>query len=375
MKILFVDNSLQMFMNFRGNIVNSFLNSGYDVSVVIPNLEKKVPENVPANLNIIQIEANPHGFNPFKDFKYFMSLYKFYHKIKPDIIFHYTIKPNIYGSLAASLLNIKNVSIIAGLGYAFNGTGLRKQVAKRLYRFALKRTSKAIVLNKANYNFLLENSYLPKEKLLLFKGGEGVDLEIFKPLFQTSETLTLLLVSRLLYDKGLIEFLKAAELVKDKNPEVIFEILGPEGGNSPMAFPLDEIKKYEEKKIIKYLGSTDNVMPFLNRPGTVVVLPSYHEGLSRSLMEACATGCPIIASDIPGCQETVNEGVSGFLVEPKNPNALAEAMFKMISLSPEKRAQMGLMGRLKAENEFDVNEVINTYYQVINELNETKSKK
>lgn len=177
------------------------------------------------------------------------------------------------------------------------------------------------------------------------------------------------MVGRLLYDKGVDEYVTAAKLVRHRYPTVSFELLGPDGGDSPMAYPMENIRNHEKNGTIKYLGMTTDVTSFLCRPDTVVVLPSYyHEGLNRSLMEACGTGCPIITTDIPGCRETVDEGQNGFLVPVKNVEALADAMVRMIRLTRDERQEMGRKGRQKAEREFDVSNVIALYHRIVEDL-------
>ncbi|MCH5228167.1 MAG: hypothetical protein J1F16_10215 [Muribaculaceae bacterium] len=181
MKLLFVDNSLKELMIFRGDVINHFLNLGYEVNVIAPdNLEN--PEKLYPffkKINYFPVKLDNVGNNPIHDLSYTFKLFKLYKNIKPDYIFHYTIKPNIYGTLSAKALKIKSCSMIAGLGSCFSNNGIGDRIARFLYRLSLKYSDKVLVLNQSNYTFLIENKYLSSDKIILLEGGEGVNLDKF----------------------------------------------------------------------------------------------------------------------------------------------------------------------------------------------------
>jgi glycosyltransferase involved in cell wall biosynthesis len=204
--------------------------------------------------------------------------------------------------------------------------------------------------------------------MILFDGGEGVNLEQYSYKKSRFDSVTFLMVARILYDKGYDEFVKAAGIVKSKYPDAKFKLLGPLDVVSPMGVPKDIVNKDVDDGLIEYMGITNDVQSIMGHPNVVSVLPSYHEGLSRSLMEACAMGKPIITTNIPGCKETVDNGVNGFLVAVKRADSLAEAMIKFIELPRDKKIAMSEASYKKALKEFDVNNVLTRYQNIVDEL-------
>lgn len=362
-KIIFTDNSLRNLFNFRGDIINHFVEDGYEVVIVAP---KDIDKEISESLKYYPIELNSSGFNPFKDIFYFIRLMRIYRKERPKAIFHYTIKPNIYGSWASKILGLKNVVMVTGLGYVFAGTGIRRKIGRFLYKSGLRRADRVLLLNKTNYDKLLGEGYIAERQSTLFSGGEGINLSKFNRMNEYDFTKTrFLLIARVLYDKGYSEFVDAAAIVKKTFPETTFEILGATAENSPMGVPKNVLEKDISNGLIIYHGESNNVLEWLNGNGIVTVLPSHHEGMSRSLMEACAAGVPIITTNIPGCKELVDDGLNGYLVEPKNSESLAEAMIKFIELPEAEKVRMGKKGRQKAEMQFDVKNVIREYEKIL----------
>lgn len=370
MRILFCDNNLKSFLNFRGFVVNHFLAKGWDACVVVPEstCSPDVLNRCPDRLRVIPTDVNQNSSNPLSDLRYAANLYRYLKDFKPDIVFTYTIKPNIYCSLAAKLLNIPVVAMVAGLGYVFSGNNLKLKLARRLYKLGLKASNKVIVLNQTNAQILQSNGFAASKKLILFEGGEGVDLEQFTYKADSYETIRFLMVARVLYDKGYTEYVEAAKIVRKKYPNLQIELLGPLDESSPMAVPRAVVEHDHESGVITYLGVTDDVASYLSQPGVVVVVSSYHEGFNRSLMEACAMGRICITSNIPGCKEIISNGVNGYLVEPKDSQALAEAMLHIIELEPSERAKMSIASHSKAQTTFDVKTVCDRYDAIISEF-------
>lgn len=368
MKILFCDNTLWGLVNFRGAVIRHFAQMGFEVVLVAPQDDTTFMKTViPEDVRYIPVHMNRCSQSPYHDFKYFLSLCRIYRNEAPDYIFHYTIKPNIYGSIAAFLLRIPNTDIITGLGHALVGNSIKNRMATVLYSLGLRCANSIFVLNRFIANFVMERKICRSRKTVLLRGGEGVCLERFPMTDHSSEDTTFLLIGRLLEDKGYYEFVQAAREVLQKGWKARFQILGPLDYSYPKHVTQEDLERDVADGIIEYLGVTDHVQQYLQQKGVVVVLPSYHEGLSRSLMEACSCGCPIITSDIPGCRETVTEGKNGFLVPPKNVELLTDAMIRYLKLSIDEKKSFSIYSRRKAEQNFDIRLVIDAYAQVLRE--------
>lgn len=371
MKIIFCDNGLEPFLNFRGYIARHFHELGHEVWIVVPQstCTDKIIANVPQWLTVHPLVMNRNGSNPLSDASYCIALIKLFRKENPDIVFTYTIKPNIYGSLAADKQGIPVVAMVAGLGYAFSENSLKHRLGRLLYRYGLRRANKVIVLNDSNYKILLTNKFVKEENLILFDGGEGVDLNQFAFHEDEYESVRFLMVARVLYDKGYSEYVEAARIVKKRYPDIKVDLLGPLAEDSPMGVPADIVKKDHNDGSITYLGETNDVPAFMGLNGVVVVVVSnYNEGFNRSLMEACAMGRICITSDIPGCKEIVKEGYNGYLVPPKNSVALANAMIKIIESSQEERKALAVNSNKRAKELFDVHFVFEKYDKIISDI-------
>lgn len=362
-KILFCDNVLWGLVNFRGSVIRHFVQQGDEVVLVAPQDDESIMKvDIPEGVRYIPVRLNRCSRNPFTDLIYCAHLYRIYRKEHPDYIFHYTIKPNVYGSIAARLAGINCTGMVAGLGYGLLGDGMLSRLLAVMYRYAFKYVSSIFVLNKFNYQYLLDHKFCTSAQLRLFKGGEGVDLSAYPYVREESGSpVVFLMVGRVLYDKGYREYVQAAKIVKQQYPDVRCQLLGMLDETYPAHVDEEELKRDVEEGTIEYLASTNDVMQYLGRSGVVVVLPSYFEGLSRSLMEACAVGRPIIVTDIPGCRETVDEGKNGFLVKVKDSSSLAEGMLRYLSLSDAEKQAFSRHSRKKAEETFDVRQVIKEY--------------
>lgn len=371
MKILFCNNTLYELINFRGSVIDYFHKQGHEVVLVASSIEITATQTkVPPYARFISVNLKRTGRNPFADFYYLFQLFKIYKRERPDVIFHYTIKPNIYGTLAARYAHIPSFAMIAGLGYAFdNQGGFMKSMARTLYRHALRFSKRVFVLNEANRDSLLEQHMVKAEKILLLPGGEGFDTGLVKPSAPlTSDTpITYLMVGRVLKDKGYREFVEAARTLHASGSSSRFCLLGAIDESYPASVSRTRIEADVKAGHIQYLGFTNNPFEIMACPGTVVVLPSYHEGMNRSLMEACALGKPIITSDIPGCREMVREGLNGYLVPKKNAAALAVAIQKYEDLPLEAKNAMCVESRQLAEERFDIHHVFEAYEKVLRE--------
>ena len=362
---------MSMLLNFRGNIIRHYVDIGHDVMLIYPAIthREELMSCIPETVRMVQVKVDPHGTGIIRDIFYLQTLCRIYKKERPDVVFHYTIKPNIYGSIAARIAKVPlKVAMVAGLGYIFEGRGFIKKIARILYKIGLRQVDRVIALNASNRNLLVEKGYVRSRNMLLFPCGEGVDLNKFSCDTDNFSHIRFLMIARVLYDKGYREFIEAARMVGNRHPNVDFELLGSLDEKNPAGVPHEMVERETKDGGIRYLGVSDNVPAVLGRDGVVSVLASFHEGLSRSLMEALAMGRPIITTDIPGCREMVEEGLNGYLVKPRNVEALADAMERFIALPLENKIAMGKASHRKAVEEYDIQFVIHCYDRILREF-------
>ena len=366
-KVLFCDNTLWGLVNFRGYIISRLHEDGYEVVLVAPqDVHTVMKSHVPEGVMYRNVEIDRCGRNPLKDFYYFKALYRIYKEECPDYVFHYTIKPNIYGTFASRLLGIPCTDMMTGMGYALKQKDLLNRLAWALYRMALRKADKVLCLNEENRRFILEQGFCVPSRLILLRGGEGVNLAQYEYAYAKSGETVFLMVARVLADKGYREFVQASKRLRDKGLDNFRCVLvGPIDESYPTHISREELEGDVKKGWIEYLGVTDCIQEILKGPGVAVVVPSYHEGLNRSLMEACAMGKPVITTDIPGCRETVDEGKNGFLVPPKDAKALADAMERYLALTAEEKRAFSLHSRKKAEEVFDIRRVYDVYLEIL----------
>ncbi|HBC3872547.1 glycosyltransferase family 4 protein [Vibrio alginolyticus] len=358
MKFMIIGALPSSLYNFRGKLIESFKVRKLKLFALASGAKKNEVEEINRlGAEYIDFSVSRNGLNPFKDIFCLIQLISVVHKKKPDTVLAYTIKPIIWGGLAARFTNVKSFyAMITGLGYAFQKGGLAKSLlntlVKFLYRSALKKSKGVIFQNRDNMQVFIDEGIVPKEKCFLVNGS-GVDLSHYN-LSPLPYTPHFLLIARLLGDKGIREYAQAAKLVKQKYPEAVFELVGPEDP-SPDGIKLDEVHQWTESGAIKYSGATTDVRPFIENCA-IYVLPSYHEGMPRTVLEAMAMGRPILTTDVPGCRETVIDGENGWLVEKANEEQLAEKMIWFIE-NQDKWQEMGKSSHDMAYEKFDVHKV------------------
>lgn len=371
MKIFFCDNRLGGLLGFRIDIIRHFLSQGHEVSLVTPKAVSdwdKVGNHDVNGYTVHEVDMDATGTNLFHEFRLFRQYRKLFRKERPDIVFNYTIKPNVYSSIAASMCGCRVVCMMAGLGYIFDEKGLKRRFLMSLYKYGLRRAEHVMVLNSMNLDKLISEKVVKPSKLILLEGGEGVDLNYYSPRESDySDGVTFLMVSRLLREKGYEEFVQAAQIVSHSTSSAKFEILGPLAYDSPMGVSREVFEEDMKSGIVKYLGVSNDIPAVVGRKDVVVVVPSwYNEGMNRSLMEACAMGRPIITTDNPGCREMVTEGVNGYVVPVKDAHALADAMKRFVCLKEERKTDMAKQSRKLAEDRFGVDKVIEVYDSILN---------
>jgi glycosyltransferase involved in cell wall biosynthesis len=352
-------------VNFRKGLIEALRDRGDTVVALAPKDE--FSDGLREwGIEFVPIEMNQQGISPIEDFGLLARYRRHLRSIRPDIFLGYTIKPNIYGSIAAHSLGIPVINNVSGLGTAFLRRGWLTALATTLYKFAFRRSKTVFFQNADDQDlFLRERIVRPLQARLL--PGSGIDLERFQPSAvkpAAAASFVFLFAGRLLWDKGVREYVEAARQVLAAHPEARFQILGFVDAPNRTAVSEGELRGWVEEGLVEYLGASDDVRPHFEA-ASCIVLPSYREGLPRVLLEGAATAKPLIATDVPGCRHVVEHGVNGLLCAAGDTSALASAMLRMIDLDGEERAEMGRQGRRRVEAEFDERLVIERYLRAI----------
>lgn len=366
MRIAIVLNTSWNIWNFRMNFIQSLLKEGYEVHTIAPE-DSYTPLIQQAGCIHHKVKMDSRGANPLKDSALIFELHGIYRKVKPDVVLHYTIKPNVYGTIAAALLGIPVINNVCGLGTVFLKDNLVSAIAIMLYRLSFRFATKVFFQNPDDQKLFLDRKLVPANAVDTVPGS-GIDLTKFKPTsFKRNEKFTFLLISRLITDKGVLEFVDAVKKLRSEGVDANFQVLGAMDPLHKRGIRVDLIAEWINTGIIEYLGTTNDVRSFIQN-ADCVVLPSYREGTPRTLLEAASSSKPIIATDVPGCNNVVTHEYNGFLCKLKDADDLAEKMKTMAMLSEEKLKQFGTNGRTKMEAEYDESLVINKYLAVLSEL-------
>lgn len=366
MKVAVVLNTSWNIVNFRMNLIKSLQARGHEVHAIAP-YDIHTTELIQAGCIYHKVKMDSRGANPIKDLALIAELYLIYKKVRPDIILHYTIKPNVYGTLAANFLKIPVVNNVCGLGTVFLKNGPVSLVAKLLYRLSFRFARKVYFQNSDDLNLFINEKLVP-EPIVDLLPGSGIDLNKFRPVpFNRNQDFTFLLISRLITDKGILEYIDAVKQLKAEGIRARFQILGPIDEAHKRGIKKDIINSWITTGTIEYLGTTDDVRPFIEN-ADCVVLPSYREGTPRVLLEAAGSAKPIIATDVPGCREVVEDQVNGLLCKLKDSQDLADKMRKVYGYTDDQLKTLGINGRRKIELQFDESLVINKYLHTLDEL-------
>ena len=364
-KILILSNHHSYTYNFRKEVIKRLLEEGYVVHITLPYGEKvKLLEE----MGCIYTESplDRRGMNPGTDFKLIKSYYRLIRRIKPDVVLSYTIKPNIYGGLICRVLKIPLIANVTGLGTAVGNESILQRVLVTLYKSAFKKAECIFFQNGSNKDFFINHGITLRRYKVIPGSGINTDEFQYQEYPKDANVVRFLFIGRIMKDKGIEELIEAANRIKEEYKDVRFDAIG---------FCEDEykdkIETIQKKDIITFHGVKDTVREYL-KSSHAVIHPTYHEGMSNVLLEAAATGRPVLASNIPGCKEIFDEGISGFGFEPKNIESLTQAILKFIKLNNEERITMGKAGRKKVEREFDRSIVVDSYLQEINRIVEGK---
>lgn len=363
MRVFFFNNNLSGMGYFRKEVIQNFLDKGYEVGVIAPHGEDAdVMRRLPLGVRYIPVKMNRTSTNPISDIALFLQILKILKKDHPLYLFNYTIKPNVYGALAAKILGIRCTDMIAGLGYTFTNNSLSSRVARMLYKIAGRCAERIVVLNEDNYEAVLKVGICKVKKLHWLKGGEGVDLERYPFYPNKSDVTKFVFIGRLIEEKGYNEFVKASRIILTEHKNVEFHVVGGFDLGYPKCITKEQVEKDVRESGILYDGSIVDMSTVYSQRGVVIVIPSYYsEGLNRSLMEGCSSGKPIITTDWPGCRETVDDRINGYMVKPHDVNTLVEAIENYLSLSEEEKEQYSLASRRLAEEKFNVKDVVDYY--------------
>lgn len=369
MKIAVLSSHTSSLFWFRMDMMKDFIKHGHTVIALGPESEDNWKRSFEENgIQYKQFFVERNGINPFSDLKTYMQLSQFMKREKPDKIFAYQAKTVVYGSLAAKANGIKEVyPLIAGLGSIFRGKGLKNKIIKTVmkieYRAACKISKKVFFQNNDDKSEFINNGLIIEDKIAMINGS-GVNLEKFKP--QPLPVMPVFLfIGRLIKDKGVVEYLEACKKIKAKYPEVRCLLVGPYDSN-PSALQPEELKPYLDQNIIEYFGEQSDVRPYIEQC-SAYILPSYHEGTPKTVLEAMAIGRPIITSDAPGCRETVTDGYNGFLVAIKDIDGLVKKMETLIQ-NPEMSKLMAERSLKLAREKYDVNLVNKSIMKTMNLL-------
>lgn len=352
-KILILANDVTTILQFRTELILALVESGNKVLVSVPKSERN-SEIEALGATVIETNSSRHGTNPLEDFKLLLSYIKLLREHKPDVVLTYTVKPNSYGGMACGLLKVPYMANVTGLG-VIEKKGLLQKLMLTLYKVGCRKAKCVFFQNKSNLEFFKNKKVVGDNVELL--PGSGVNIEKFSYLdYPKSEKTNIVFVGRIIKDKGVFELAQVAKQYLN-NDNVQFTIVGnvEYGSENP----------FSDLSNVNCVGFHKDVRPFL-KDAHAVILPSYHEGMANVLLEGASSGRPIIASRIPGCQETFDEGVTGFGFEAKNADSIKEAVQKFLSLTNEQKCEMGRKGREKMENQFNRKIVIDKYFNMIN---------
>ena len=367
MKILFLANSGRGLYKFRKELIEKLLFKNNDVYISLPN-DEFVPKLIAIGCKFIDTPLERRGTNFLTDVKLLRKYIDIIKTIEPDIVLTYTIKPNVYGGIACRIMNTKYITNITGLGTAVENKSIIQNITLYLYKVGLKKASCVFFQNSKNQNFFVKKKVSLKNMRLI--PGSGVNLEEFKFEMYPSNTneLIFLFIGRIMKAKGIEELFEASNIIKSLYPEVKFHILGSSDENY-----LPKLKELEKDGVISYFGQQSDVRSYIKN-AHAIILPSYHEGMANVLLESASSGRPILASRVPGCIETFDEGISGISFDVKNIESLVKAIISFIELPYEEKIIMGTKARFKMEKEYDRNKVIASYLEEIKRAGEEESK-
>lgn len=371
-RVVITSNTAWTIFNHRAGLIKRLRESGYEVHTVAPESNFTDIKNPGTVFHPVK-NLERKGKNPFADLFLIREYYKIYKEIQPEAVLGYTIKANIYSAIACRLARIPIVCTVNGLGTAFdNPAGFTYKVAKQLYKFAFKKAKAVVFQNKDDRAFFESQRIIGsnlKGQIVASVNGSGVDLLNFTSTPLPAQP-AFMLISRMLKNKGVPEFIEASRRIKAVHPKAQFVLLGPADSDNPMGVAPAELEALESAAGAYYAGAAKDVRPWLEKCSCMVLPSYYREGVPKILIEALAMGRPVITTDTPGCRETVIPGANGFFVEPRSAGSLQAAMEQFLAMSRDEQGGMGVKSRRLAEEKFDENKVIDTYMEILKHVND-----
>jgi len=378
--VCLVSNTAWSIYNYRHGLLQTLCNQGARVTIIAPE-DRTFAMLQSMGCECLHLRMASKGTKPRQDGATLLQLLEHYRHLRPDVVFHYTIKPNIYGTLAAAIARVPSVAVTTGLGYVFLHDTPAARVARALYRIAFRFPKEVWFLNPDDRSAFLDGKLLAHPERARLLRGEGVNLNHFSltpPASNATDSAApsdaagrapfrFLFIGRLLWDKGMGEFVEAARRLRHEFPSVEWQLLGPVGVENPSAISPGDVRAWVDEGVVTYLGEAHDVRPAIAQ-ADCIVLPSYREGVPRTLMEAAAMGRIAIATRVPGCVEVVEDQVNGILCEVRNADALANAMRMVLTWSPERRREVERAARDKAEREFDERVVLRQYQRTLSDI-------
>ena len=352
-KVLILANNDGGLYNFRRELVEKLVKE-YEVYICVPE-GKRIPFFKELGCQFVPISFDRHGTNPFSEIKLLKTYKDIIKKVNPDIVFTYTIKPNVYGGMACANLGIPYVANITGLGTAVENGGIMQIITLYLYKIGLRKAQKVFFQNTENRDFMLSKGVITGHYELL--PGSGVNLGGYKLLdYPDGEEVHFVFIARIMKEKGIDQYLEAAKHIRAKYPQTRFHVCG----RCEQRYE-EILEQFQKEEIIIYHGRVDDIAA-MHKISSCTIHPSYYaEGMSNVLLESCACGRPIITTNRAGCRDVVDDGVNGYIVQQKDAHDLIEKIEKFLQLSIDERKKMGVAGRKKVEQQFDRNIVIEKY--------------
>lgn len=348
------------FWSHRLSLARAARDSGWHVTVVT-NVDRHGERILSEGFDLRPLQLRRGSLSPWSDARALARLHQIYRDVRPDIAHHVALKPVIYGSLAARMAGVRaTVNTLAGLGYAFGSRDLRARAMRPLVRVALKIAlrgtgARIILQNPDDCRLVRESNWVEQGKIALIRGS-GVDTSLFRPSDEPAGTPIAVIVSRMLRDKGVCELVEAARILRDRAVPLRVVLVGPPDPVNPTSIPAAQLEQWETAGLIQWQGPRDDI-PDVWRQSHIAVLPSYREGLPKALLEAAASGRPMVATDVPGCRDVVRPNQTGILVPARDPGRLADAL-QTLATDPEMRQRFGRAAREMVEHEFSEERVL-----------------
>jgi len=365
MKIVLFANIFEYF-GLRVNFLKKLRDSGFDV-YLIASKDKFEKYFSDMQFKTISLPIDRKSRNPIKELYLLIRMFRTLKDIKPNIILGFTIKPVICCGILNYIFKIPVINTMTGLGPYFFKRNLFNFFIKNLFKISQKKINKVILQNKDDYDFFIKNNLIKDIQATLIPGFGINSKYFFTSKYPKNEKITFILIGRMLWNKGIGEYVEAAKMIKKDKPNFHFQLLGSIDKENAYCIAKEQIDHWKEEKVVEYLGYTDDVRPFISK-ADCVVLPSYREGMPRVLLQACAMGRPIITTNVPGCRDIIKDNQNGFICDAEDANSLKTALNKFGKLTFEEKEKMGLEARSMIENQFDEKIVFKSFLYEIQSL-------